>query len=88
MNCQRSEICTIRPNLTTKLNSDSKTSVRISKESDLNGVATAEYSTLLMAASVRAPEPDSHCAPMLHAPISIKVQNVRNPLQIASALSV
>ncbi len=41
-NCHRSLICTIRPNLTTKLNSESNTSVRISSDNDLNGAATAE----------------------------------------------
>ena len=41
-NCHRSLIWTIRPNLTTKLNSESNTSVRISSDNDLNGAATAE----------------------------------------------
>ncbi|MNC16570.1 hypothetical protein D3C75_644270 [compost metagenome] len=41
-NCQRSVICTIRPNFTRKLNSDSHSNVRISKVSELSGEATDE----------------------------------------------
>lgn len=41
-NCHKSVICTIRPNFTTKLNSESSTRVRISSVSDLNGEGETE----------------------------------------------
>ncbi|MNP61552.1 hypothetical protein D3C76_1567490 [compost metagenome] len=41
-NSHRSEICTIRPNLTTKLNSESRISVRSSSVSELKGEAATE----------------------------------------------
>ncbi|VGP84393.1 hypothetical protein SB00610_04092 [Klebsiella quasipneumoniae subsp. similipneumoniae] len=41
-NCHRSVICTIRPNFTTKLNSDSSTRVCISSVNERNGEAETE----------------------------------------------
>ncbi|MOA62987.1 hypothetical protein D3C78_1885680 [compost metagenome] len=41
-NSHRSDICTIRPNLKTKLNSESRTRVRNSSVSELNGAGETE----------------------------------------------